>query len=261
MAERWSKCLGLLGQRQFPAEIWYFVRMRRMFFGFILTGALLWGTGCRTDAASKASSQVDEQASAVPEKPARSPELLQDNRPLIVCFGDSLTAGYGADVGDSYPDFLQKDLSQNGFRYRVVNQGESGDTTKDGVDRLPGILAMKPAIVVVEFGGNDGLRGVSVETMRANLNHMVEPLKGSGAKVVVAGITLPPSYGQDYIKQFNATYPMLGKRFSVPVIPFILQNVYGVDGMMQADGIHATEKGNEIVAQNVLSAVLPLVKK
>ena len=232
-----------------------------MFVSLILAGAVLWGTGCRTDAASKASSQLDEQATPAVEKPVNSPELLKDNRPLIVCFGDSLTAGYGADEGNSYPDFLQKDLTQDGFSYRVVNQGESGDTTKDGVDRLPGILAMRPAIVIVEFGGNDGLRGVQVDTMRENLNRIVGRLKISGAKVVIAGITLPPSYGPDYVKQFTAIYPMLGKHFSVPVIPFILQDVYGVDGMMQQDGIHATEKGNEIVAQNVLSAVLPLVKK
>jgi acyl-CoA thioesterase I len=192
---------------------------------------------------------------------AKAPPLLKDNRPLIVCFGDSLTAGYGADEGDSYPDFLQKDLTQDGFRYRVVNQGESGDTSKDGVDRLPGVIGMKPYLVVVEFGGNDGLRGVKIDTMRDNLSRIVTRLKLAGVKVVIAGITLPPSYGLDYVREFTATYPVLGKRFDVPVIPFILQDVYGVDGMMQADGIHATEKGNEIVAQNVLSAILPMVKK
>ena len=204
---------------------------------------------------------MDSQATPAPVKQEKSPPLLKDNRPLIVCFGDSLTAGYGAEEGESYPDFLQKDLNQDGFRYRVVNQGESGDTTKDGVDRLPGVIAMKPAIVVVEFGGNDGLRGVKVETTRENLSRIVTRLKLSGAKVVIAGITLPSNYGADYVRQFTANYPTLGKRFDVPVIPFILQDVYGVDGMMQADGIHATEKGNEIVAQNVLSAILPLIKK
>ncbi len=194
-------------------------------------------------------------------KPAASPQQVTDNRPLIVCFGDSLTAGYGADEGESYPDYLQKDLDKDGFRYRVVNAGVSGNTTKDGVDRLASVVAMKPAIVVLEFGGNDGLRGFKVETTRDNLSQMIGRLKVSGAKVIVAGITLPPDYGPDYVKNFTASYPILAKKFDVPVIPFILRDVYGVDGMMQPDGIHATDKGNEVVAQNVLSAVVPLLKK
>ena len=235
--------------------------MRLFASGFILAGVLLGVAGCRTDAASKNSSQMDEQTGPQPVKTAESPRLVTDDRPLVVCFGDSLTAGYGADEGMSYPDFLQKDLDQDGYRYRVVNAGVSGNTTKDGVDRLASVLAMKPALVVVEFGGNDGLRGVNYQTTRDNLGRIIARLKISGAKVVVAGITLPPSYGQDYVKPFTATYPLLGKRFDVPVIPFILQDVYGVDGMMQQDGIHATEKGNEIVAQNVLRDVLPLLKK
>ena len=184
-----------------------------------------------------------------------------DGRPLIVCFGDSLTAGYGADEGMSYPDFLQKDLDHSGFRYRVVNEGISGNTTKDGVDRLPGILALKPAVVVVEFGGNDGLRGLQVQTTRANLGEIVKTVKASGAKVVLAGITLPPDYGADYVSNFTASYPTLGKKYNVPVLPFILRGVYGVSGMMQADNIHATDKGNEIVAKNVFPFVAPLLKK
>ncbi len=184
-----------------------------------------------------------------------------DRRPLIVCFGDSLTAGYGADEGMSYPDFLQKDLDQSGFRYRVVNEGISGNTTKDGVDRLPGIVALKPEVVIVEFGGNDGLRGLQVQTTRANLGEIVKTVKASGAKVVLAGITLPPDYGADYVSNFTASYPTLGKKYNVPVLPFILRGVYGVSGMMQADNIHATDKGNEVVAKNVFPLVAPLLKK
>jgi len=179
----------------------------------------------------------------------------------VVCFGDSLTAGYGADEGESYPDFLQKDLDGDGYRYRVVNAGISGNTTKDGVDRLTGVVAMKPAVVVLEFGGNDGLRGLKVGTTRANLSTMIAALKKSGAKVVLAGITLPPDYGHDYVTEFTASYPVLGRRYDVPVIPFLLKDVYGVDGMMQADGIHATDQGNEIVAKNVLPLVEAQLKR
>jgi acyl-CoA thioesterase-1 len=188
-------------------------------------------------------------------------EPSRDSRPLIVCFGDSLTAGYGADEGASYPDFLQQDLDRAGYHYRVVNEGVSGNTTKDGVDRLSGIVAMKPAVVVLEFGGNDGLRGLKTETTRENLATMIEALKASGARVVLAGITLPPDYGADYVNRFTSNYPVLARKYAVPVLPFLLKNVYGVDGMMQADRTHATDKGNAVVARNVLPLVEPLLKK
>ncbi len=180
---------------------------------------------------------------------------------MIVCFGDSLTAGFGADEGESYPDFLQTDLDWAGFHYRVVNEGISGNTTKDGVDRLANVLRLHPAVVVLEFGGNDGLRGIKVQTTRTNLSRMIQALQASGAKVLLAGITLPPDYGADYVNDFTATYPLLAKKYAVPVLPFLLQNVYGVAGLMQADGIHATDKGNEVVAKNVLPLVEPLLKK
>ena len=182
-------------------------------------------------------------------------------RPLIVCFGDSLTAGYGTDPGNAYPDFLQADLDSEGYSYHVINQGVSGDTTKDGVNRLSEVLALKPAVVVVEFGGNDGLRGVPVTDSRGNLDNIIRTLKSSGAKVLIAGISLPPNYGAAYIKDFDATYTVLAKRYNAPLLPFLLQNVYGVPGMMQADETHATSAGNRVVAQNVLPFLTPLLKK
>ncbi len=184
-----------------------------------------------------------------------------DRRPVLVCFGDSLTAGLGTGPGQSYPDFLQADLDRLHLRYRVDNQGVSGDTTKDGVERLPDVLALHPAVVVVEFGGNDGLRGLPIADTRANLDRIVTALQRSGAKVALAGITLPPDYGPDYIHQFDQTYTLLARKYRVPMIPFLLQNVYGVPGMMQRDRTHATAAGNKIVARNVLALVLPLLKK
>ncbi len=180
---------------------------------------------------------------------------------MVVCFGDSLTAGAGTDSGQSYPDYLQADLDKLHYHYRVDNQGVSGNTTKDGVERLPEIVALHPAVVVVEFGGNDGLRGLRIEDTRANLDEMVNTLKAAGIKVALAGITLPPDYGQDYIQKFNETYQLLAKKYRVPLLPFLLKNVYGVPGMMQADRTHATAKGNVIVAKNVVPLILPLLKK
>jgi acyl-CoA thioesterase-1 len=172
-----------------------------------------------------------------------------------------LTAGAGTDSGQSYPDYLQSDLDHLHIRYRVDNQGISGDTTKDGIQRLPQVLALHPAVVVVEFGGNDGLRGLPIAATRANLDQIVATLQHSGAKVALAGITLPPDYGPDYIQQFNQTYTLLARKYRVPMLPFLLKGVYGVPGMMQRDQTHATAKGNQIVARNLLALVLPLLKK
>ena len=228
----------------------------------ILTFLILAGlAGCRTEAGTPGAPVVETANEGGAARAAGTQSQATDSRSLVVCFGDSLTAGYGADEGESYPDFLQKYLDRDGYRYRVVNEGVSGNTTKDGVDRLSGVLAMKPAVVVLEFGGNDGLRGFPVEVTRGNLATMIAALKGAGAKVVLAGITLPPDYGQDYVTNFTASYPVLGKKYGVPVIPFILKDAYGVKGMIQADGIHATSKGNEVVARNVLPLVEPLLKK
>jgi acyl-CoA thioesterase-1 len=142
-----------------------------------------------------------------------------------------------------------------------VNGGISGNTTKDGVERLPEILALHPAVAVVEFGGNDGLRGLRIDDTRANLDQIVRTLKDAGTKIALAGITLPPDYGPDYIKQFDDTYAVLAKKYRVPMLPFLLKDVYGVPGMMQRDQTHATAKGNVVVAQNVVTLVVPLLKK
>lgn len=239
----------------------YFVEMRRTVSGVILSVLCLLVmalslSGCRSEKATKPVETVDSD-----QTKAEAPVAVADNRPVIVCFGDSLTAGYGTDLGQSYPDYLQTDLNAEGYKYRVVNEGISGNTTKDGVERLDRVLALKPAVVVVEFGGNDGLRGLRIEDSRTNLDKIVGTLKASGTKVVLAGITLPPDYGPDYIKQFTDTYSMLAAKYHVPLLPFLLKGVYGVDGMMQADRIHATSAGNQVVAKSVLSMVTPLLKK
>ena len=223
-------------------------------------------TGCKTNNPEKPAESIDSAKTTPPtESPAPEsapqPTPANDHRPVIVCFGDSLTEGHGAEYGKSYPDYLQSDLDARGYHYRVVNEGISGNTTKDGVERLNDVIALKPAVVVVEFGGNDGLRGLRIEDSRANLDKIVATLKASGTKVALAGITLPPDYGPDYIQQFNQTYALIAKKYNVPLLPFLLQGVFGVDGMMQRDNTHATAAGNKIVASNVVPLILPLLKK
>ena len=227
--------------------------------------------GCRADNPAKKAEQPDSGRSVPqaetplpdPKPPATTipPTTTEDKRPLIVCFGDSLTAGLGADPGKSYPDYLQADLDAKGYQYRVVNEGISGNTTKDGLQRVDSIVAMKPVIVIVEFGGNDGLRGFRIEDSRANLDQIIGALRSAGANVVLAGITLPPNYGPDYIRQFNDTYIVLAKKYNAPMLPFLLKDVYGVDGMMQSDNTPATAEGNKVVAKNILPLLLPLLKK
>lgn len=182
-------------------------------------------------------------------------------RPVLVCFGDSLTAGLGVEPDEAYPAVLQQRLDQEGFNYRVVNAGVSGNTTKDGVNRLDEVLGQHPQVVVVEFGGNDGLRGVPVSEAQRNLDTIVQKLKASGARVALAGITLPPQYGGEYIRSFNAMFPTIASKHHVPLLPFVLQDVYGVPGDIQEDGVHATAQGNKQVAVNVEHLVQPLLKK
>ncbi|HTD95732.1 MAG TPA: arylesterase [Edaphobacter sp.] len=240
--------------------------MRRLEIILIVAGIALGLGGCKADQASQKPSTVDSRpdptpASNAPDPSPATPLAAKDARPLIVCFGDSLTAGYGTEAGQTYPDYLQADLDARGYNYRVVNEGISGNTTKDGVDRVNSIVALKPAIVIVEFGGNDGLRGLRIEDSRANLDKIVATLHASETKVILAGITLPPDYGPDYIKQFDETYALIAKKYRVPMLPFLLKGVFGIPGMMQADRTHATASGNKIVANNVLPLVLPLLKK
>ena len=181
--------------------------------------------------------------------------------PVIACFGDSLTAGLGVDPEQSYPAVLQRMLDDAGYHYRVVNEGVSGDTTKDGLQRIDRVLAKRPQIVVLEFGGNDGLRGLPVTVAQRNLAAMLAQLQRKGAKVALAGITIPPQYGPQYIAQFNAMYPALARQFHVPLLPFLLQDVYGVPGDIQPDGVHPTAQGARQVAANVEKLIQPLLKK
>ena len=219
-------------------------------------------TGCKpsepiTDTAASASTPV---SSAPAPHPAPSTSSA-DPRPILLCFGDSLTAGYGTDLGQSYPDDLQRNLDAEGYHYRVINAGISGNTTKDGLDRIARVLARHPQIVVVEFGGNDGLRGLPLDQTKANLSSILAQLQASNITTALAGITLPPSYGPDYIKKFDAMYPALAKQYHVRFIPFLLKDVYGVPGDMQEDATHATAQGNQQVARNVEALLKPLLKK
>jgi len=184
-----------------------------------------------------------------------------DERPVIMAFGDSLTAGFGADTGKSYPDYLQQELDRRGYRYRVVNAGISGETTTDALARLSTVTALKPAVVIVEFGGNDGLRGLPVSTTMSNLDQIIVELQRSGAAILLAGMTLPPNYGPDYIRDFQSIYSGLATKDKVALIPFLLAGVAGTTRYMQQDGLHATAEGNRLVAATVMRYLEPLLHR
>ena len=193
---------------------------------------------------------------------AASAAVTADPRPAVVAFGDSLSAGFGAEAGKSYPDYLQKLLDAKGYHYRVINAGVSGDTTTDGVERMRDVVSAHPAVVIVEFGGNDGLRGQPVAGTKANLEQMIVALQKTGAKVVLAGITLPRNYGADYIRSFDSIYTSLAKQYKLVLIPFLLLGVaQSGPGLMQQDSLHPTAAGNEKVAATVFRYLAPVLKK
>lgn len=189
-----------------------------------------------------------------------APALAAD-RPLIVCFGDSITAGYGLQTGQAYPDFLQKKLDGLGYHYKISNQGTSGATTKDAVSDLRSILLLHPEIVVVEFGGNDGLRGLPLDQTRRNLDQVLTTLENAHIKILLAGITLPPNYGADYIKSFEQVYRDMAAKHRAAFVPMIYKDLVKVPNTIQADGIHPTAKGSAILADTLFPALKPLLRK
>jgi len=179
----------------------------------------------------------------------------------LVVFGDSLSAGYGLPAGQSFPDDMQRTLDKEGYAWHVVNLGISGDTTEGGVARINSAVRRRPAVVVLELGGNDGLRGLPLKVTRQNLETMIVAFQEAGAKVVLAGMTLPPNYGPDYIKSFEAIYKDLAAKYKLKLIPFLLADIVTPDlRYLQRDGIHPTAEGAEIVSGTVLKVVKPLLK-
>ena len=183
-----------------------------------------------------------------------------DSRPIILAYGDSLTAGLGVPHGAGYPELLQQKLDQEGYRYRVVNAGISGDTTSGGISRLEAALALMPAVVILELGGNDGLRGLPVDEMKMNLSEMISSFREAGVQVILAGMTLPENYGPDYVHSFENVYTELAKKEKLILIPFFLEGVAGKPGLVQPDGIHPTEKGYPIVTELVWKYLEPVLR-
>jgi acyl-CoA thioesterase-1 len=182
------------------------------------------------------------------------------DRPRIVAFGDSLTAGLGVTAEEAYPARLQRRLEEHRLPYRVINAGVSGDTTAGGLRRLDWVLKSGPDVVILELGANDGLRGLNLDETKANLERIIQRCQQASATVILAGMKLPPNYGTEYTKSFEAIYPSLAKQYRLTLIPFFLDGVAGLASLNQADGIHPTSEGYRVIADKILDTLKPLLK-
>jgi len=185
--------------------------------------------------------------------------LVGGSSPVILAFGNSLTAGFGVPDAESYPARLQNILIKNGYTHKVVNAGVSGDTTAGGVRRIKWLMKNNPEIVILELGANDGLRGLSIKEMESNLEHIIVVCKESGAKVLLTGMKAPPNYGEEYTVEFEKTFFRLAEKHKLPLVPFFLEGVAGVREHTQPDGIHPLGSGYEIVVQTIWKYLKPLI--
>ena len=178
--------------------------------------------------------------------------------PVIIILGDSISAAYNMETSQSWPSLLQERLDKNGYSHRVFNSSISGDTTQGGLSRLPRLLDKHhPALVIIELGGNDGLRGIPIEVTRANLSAMIESSQVAGATVLLAEMRIPPNYGKTYTEQFNGNYGLLKEKYGVLLIPFLMENVALEPGLMQADGIHPNADAQPILLDTVWTVLEP----
>jgi acyl-CoA thioesterase-1 len=187
--------------------------------------------------------------------------VARDSRPVILAFGDSLTAGYGVPHDSSYPEQLQRKLDSLGYKYRIVNMGISGDTTSGGRGRMQAALNAMPAIVILELGANDGLRGMPVPQMQGNLEEMITQFRKGGATVVLAGMTLPRNYGAAYVQSFEDVFRGLARKYNLPLIPFFLEGVAGNPKYTLPDFLHPNAEGYVLVTDIVMKTLSPVLKK
>ena len=225
-------------------------RLPFLFFVSLVLGACDPGGGEAPAQAAAPVRQRPEPVAAPAPAPAPAAPVATD-APLVVFLGDSLTAGFGLEAGESYPALLERRFVGQGTPIRVLNAGVSGDTTAGGRARLDWLLRQKPDILVVGLGGNDGLRALDLSQTEKNLRDIVRRAQAAGAEVLLLGMQIPPNYGPEYTRQFQAMYPQIARDFGIPLVPFLLEGVGGIADLNQADAIHPTAKGQEIVANNV----------
>jgi acyl-CoA thioesterase-1 len=180
---------------------------------------------------------------------------------VIAALGDSLTAGLGVAPDEAYPAQLEARLKREGYDYRVVNAGVSGDTSAGGLRRIDWVLRLRPDVVIVALGANDGLRGQPVVHLRDNLLAIVKKARDANARVLLAGMRVPPNYGAAYTRDFAAVFPEVARRTNVPLVPFLLEGVAAQVRLNQGDGIHPNAEGQRLIAEHLWPHVKPLLVK
>lgn len=209
--------------------------------------------GCSTNQESK-SEQQDTQPDTTQQASTNDSNSKKENQPTILFFGNSLTAGYGLDPDQAFPALIQKKLDSLGYNYQVINAGLSGETTASGNTRLDWVLERQPVdIFILELGGNDGLRGISPDETRKNLDNIIEKIRAVNPEIeiILAGMEAPPNMGPEFTTQFRQVFKDLSQHKNVELIPFLLEGVAGESELNLSDGIHPTAKGHQIVAENI----------
>jgi acyl-CoA thioesterase-1 len=180
------------------------------------------------------------------------PAIAQENKPVIVVLGDSISAAWGINTDEGWVNLLRLRLAEKNSNHDVINASVSGDTSRTGLNRLDDILARhEPTVLIVELGGNDGLRGITISETRNSLAAIIEKGQQSGARVLLAGVRLPPNYGPYFINQFTAMYRELAEKYQVPLVPRILDQVADFPELMQDDGMHPNREGQKQILENV----------
>lgn len=182
---------------------------------------------------------------------------------IILCFGNSITAGYGLNISAAFPALIQERLDSLGYNYKVVNAGLSGETTAGGLNRIEWVLRTVPDIFILELGANDGLRGLDLAETKKNLKAIIAEVRAANpeVKIILAGMLVPPNMGREYATAFMQLFPEVAEETDVSLIPFILDGVAGDPNLNQSDGIHPTAEGHAIVAENVWEHLKPLLEK
>lgn len=188
---------------------------------------------------------------------------LSASEKTLLMYGDSLSAAYGlTDINRGWVQLLQEKIQQHRYPWKIINVSISGETTAGGLSRLPQILAQtKPDLVLLELGGNDGLQGKPLNTIKSNLDQMIAMIKESHSDIILFEMQVPPNYGPVYTRRFTDTFHELGKKWKVPVMPFFLDGVAGHESMNQADGIHPTEAAQPVLLENVWPGLSPVLQQ
>ena len=192
---------------------------------------------------------------------ASSPVAFADGRKTVVVLGDSIAAGYGVEREQAYPALLQEKIDAAGLPFSIVDAGVSGDTTADGLGRVDWLLQRKIDVLILELGGNDGLRGIPIATMQSNLQAIIDRArkKYPAIKIVIAGMKMPGNLGPDYVDAFAKVFPEIARKNRAALVPFLLEGVGGDASLNQADGIHPTAEGHKLLAENVWKVLKPIL--